>query len=121
LFVDEVVRDLKSIRVVGYEDIKNEPKTKFKTELKNAVNAVEKIDDKTIPTLVKGPEEEKQKLKEAPKPKEEKSVSKNAGEIFEKAKEKHRQSLGSVIKETNEAIDKANDTDEENEQETNLF
>lgn len=118
LFVDEVVRDLKSIRVVGYEDIKDKTGNK-------SIPVDYNIPIKDVPTPVKGPDEKEDSFpKEKPQdtePKEEKSVSKNAGEIFEKAKEKHRQSLGSVIKETNEAIDKANDTDEENEQETNLF
>jgi len=126
LFVDEVVRDLKDIRVVGYEDIKN---------------GVKQLNTHVVPPTTEKkensvPNKQSKPIEPTPAPKPEKNISeeksgnRNSSEIFEKAKEKHRQSLGETIKETTEYIndkeeerskEKSEEQSEEQSEETDLF
>jgi len=149
LFVDEVVRDLKDIRVVGYEDIKGDMKAvsiKSKTgvkatapiskvvvkeEGKDHVTIGGKSKDKTEINIVNPVENVPPQSKEVEKenkPKEDND--RNAGKIFKEAKEKHRQSLGHAIKETDEFLEneekkrennKADNTEKTETKEEDLF
>ena len=139
LFVDEVVRDLKDIRVVGYEDIKGDmktvsikskpginvlnpqPKTVVKNEEKipNELITPKKNENVMYPTIpadsTSTPLEEKK----------EPENDRNANKIFEDAKKKHKQTIGGTIKETTEFIkerkeERKND-ETDNTKEADLF
>jgi len=143
LFVDEVVRDLKDIRVVGYEDIKGDMKAvsiKSKpngpiTKLTKQKEPLPEKDDRNIKKVsgedktevniinpVENVSTQSEKIEKEDKPIEN---DRNANKIFEDAKKKHKQTIGGTIKETTEFIkerkeERKND-ETDNTKEADLF
>lgn len=141
LFVDEVVRDLKNIRVVGYEDIKDEIKKnslKSNSDTKSTSEdhkvSMEKTNTESTGEKEKSEEIQKSESKDTSNPEDEKSTNKSSDKIFENAKKKYKESLGKAIKETGDYIngkakeqqkEKDSQTESEefpnNQEETDLF